>query len=154
MTTISERLRQIRIALKKTQAEMASDLGLGKATWQNYEYGVTSPNYPVLLDLAKQGFDMNWIVSGKGGMYQKSGISEGANFPTTFTTDFLQRAYEKVLKLYTEKGEVTPPKISEEIFEEVSHILQTAKTENETEVLLKHFLSRLERRVSTNPIRE
>ena len=146
MTTISDRLRQVRLALKKTQGEMASLLDLGKATWQNYEYGSTSPHFSVLLDLANRGFDMNWIVSGSGGMYQSAGIAEGTNFPTEYSTAFLQRAYEKILRYFTESNKVMPDNLSGEIFDEVSHILQTAKTEEESELLLKHYLLRLERK--------
>ncbi|MBN2676150.1 MAG: helix-turn-helix transcriptional regulator [Alphaproteobacteria bacterium] len=143
MTTIGDRLRQIRLTLNKTQDQIAKDISVGKATWQNYEYGTTQPSYAVLEDLSKQGFDMNWMISGKGGMYQNIGVAESQNFPSEFTTLFLQKAYESALKIYIEKAITIPEKFSQNLFQEVSQILKTASTENEADLLLKHYLNRL-----------
>ncbi len=60
---MEEKLKKIRLSLKKTQKEMSSLLGLGEITWQNYERGISKPKIETLKKLAKLGFNINWITS-------------------------------------------------------------------------------------------
>ena len=45
---MEEKLKQIRLSLKKTQKEMSALLGLGEITWQNYERGISKPKLETL----------------------------------------------------------------------------------------------------------
>lgn len=65
----SERLKNIREDLVKTQKEMASMLGIAPRTWQNYEEGIHDPSWKVIEGLVEMGFNANWILSGEGHMH-------------------------------------------------------------------------------------
>ena len=65
---ISGRLKNVRTALSKTQAEIGTALGLGKNTWQNYENAGQIPGGNVLAGLVRLGFNSNWILTGIGPM--------------------------------------------------------------------------------------
>lgn len=65
----SERLKNIREDLVKTQKEMAAMLGVAPRTWQNYEEGIHDPSWKVIEGLVEMGFNANWILSGEGYMH-------------------------------------------------------------------------------------
>jgi len=60
------RIKFMRETLGKTQKEMASLLGIGQRTWQNYEEGVHEPSWKALNGLAGLGINANWLLTGQG----------------------------------------------------------------------------------------
>lgn len=73
MNTLSARLKIAREALGKTQKEMSSLLDLSANGWQPYERGTSIPGGKVIEGLAKLGLNLNWIMTGKGEMWERKG---------------------------------------------------------------------------------
>ena len=67
-TGISDRLKSVRKAIGVSQKEMDPLLGLGKRSWQRYESDKNVPGSKVIAELARRGFDANWILTGQGEM--------------------------------------------------------------------------------------
>ncbi|WP_449246483.1 helix-turn-helix domain-containing protein [Desulfarculus baarsii] len=65
---IGARLQAIRKQIGLSQAEMDGFLGIGKRSWQRYENGINTPGGQVIVALVEQGFNANWLLSGKGSM--------------------------------------------------------------------------------------
>ncbi len=144
MCSIEARLKKIRITLGKTQSQMAKILGLGKATMQNYEYGSNTISTYVVQKLKDLGFDSNWLLYGKGGMYDSGlDVSESANFPADFSKKFLCDALDKMLIIHLQASKELEKGMANQIFNETSDILQRAQTEREAEIMLDNFLSRI-----------
>lgn len=68
--TLAERLRAARESLGYTQREMAKAINTNVQTWQVYEAGSSVPGGKVLEALARLGFNVNWLLTGKGMMKQ------------------------------------------------------------------------------------
>ncbi|KJR65649.1 hypothetical protein VY88_05825 [Azospirillum thiophilum] len=66
MNRLSERLKLIRIHLKETQKSMSRRFNLGENTWQTYELYGKPPKGETLAVLAELGFDINWLLTGRG----------------------------------------------------------------------------------------
>ncbi|WP_188055607.1 XRE family transcriptional regulator [Oryzomonas rubra] len=64
---IPQRLKEIRLFMGLTQSEMAQRVGVSNRSWQQYEGGA-KPKTDLLMELLKLGFDVNWILSGRGNM--------------------------------------------------------------------------------------
>lgn len=65
---LSGRLKMIRESLSKTQKEMADALDVTSTSIQGYERGSTLPGAKVFEALTRMGFDINWLLTGKGEM--------------------------------------------------------------------------------------
>ncbi len=146
--TMGTRLRRIRISLNRTQADMSRDLGLGASTWQNYELGTSSPNPHVLSALSKQKFNINWILSGVGGMYQTNFIADSSSFPPEFNSKVLEQCYHDAHDVYAKAKQTPPASFGGDIYREVASILNTAQTESEVQTLIRHYLGKLEQSLS------
>jgi transcriptional regulator with XRE-family HTH domain len=68
MKSIGERLRLIRDSLGLTQKQMAEHVGIGASTWPKLENESRLPEDRVLRQLYDEGFDLNWLITGLGGM--------------------------------------------------------------------------------------
>lgn len=66
--SVTDRLKNIRGQLGKSQKEMAALLSISYRTYENYEKGLNSPNWDVCESLAKLGFNANWLLTGEGEM--------------------------------------------------------------------------------------
>jgi len=65
---MKDRLKQIRQNIGKSQRDMATLISIAYKSWQGYESGDNVPGGNVLQSLAKLGFNINWILTGEGGM--------------------------------------------------------------------------------------
>ena len=102
--TIPDRLKKIRESMAKSQREMSIVIGGSKATWQVYEDGTSVPGGKALEALARQGFNVNWILTGEGTMRR-----EAANEP--LDEELLQAVLEAVEQSLSETGlELRPNK--------------------------------------------
>jgi len=64
---LNERLRSFRNdVLKISQSKIALLLQIKQNTYGYYETGKSNPPTKVLNSLSKLGFDMNWLITGKG----------------------------------------------------------------------------------------
>ncbi|MEX2498225.1 MAG: helix-turn-helix transcriptional regulator [Wenzhouxiangellaceae bacterium] len=61
-----DRVRAVRMQLRRTQPQMDQLLRIGKKSWQRYENGV-KPGSLVIAKLVHLGFDANWVLTGHGG---------------------------------------------------------------------------------------
>lgn len=78
MRTVAERLVAVRKTLGLTQPVFAERFGMKHRTYQRYEQGETQPRAEDLQGLAAVGVDVNWVLTGKGGLWV-----EGAGPPPT-----------------------------------------------------------------------
>lgn len=62
--SVCERLKIYRNSLKLNQAKFAAKLGKTQSYYSNIEQGKSRPSAEILLAVAKQGCDMNWLLSG------------------------------------------------------------------------------------------
>ncbi len=67
MELMGKRFTQIRKELGLTQREMAERFDVAHTSIRNYELGHT-PKGHVLNELSQLGYDLNWLISGKGRM--------------------------------------------------------------------------------------
>lgn len=70
--TIGSRLRQWRIALGLTQAQLAERLGVHIGVLKKYEQGLNVPGGEALAAIARTGVDMRWLLTGEGEMLPKT----------------------------------------------------------------------------------
>jgi transcriptional regulator with XRE-family HTH domain len=63
---ICERLKVIRKDLGCRQDEMAEKLGVVYKTYQRYEQGKNLPTITFLIEIAKIGYNLNWLITGHG----------------------------------------------------------------------------------------
>jgi transcriptional regulator with XRE-family HTH domain len=69
--TVHARLKIVRDSLGMTQKDVAKSLGISPRTWQDYEGGINLPGGKVLEQLARMGFNVNWILTGEGEIRQE-----------------------------------------------------------------------------------
>lgn len=74
---MKDRIIQVRKWLNKTQREMAALLGISYKGWQGYEAGDNVPGGNVLQAIAKQGFNINWLLTGEGPMFLTKSSAQG-----------------------------------------------------------------------------
>jgi len=72
MSEIRERFREWRTFRRLTQEEMASLIGTHVGMVRKYEGGHAVPGGLVLSMLAKDGLDINWLLTGEGWMIHES----------------------------------------------------------------------------------
>jgi len=66
---VGSRFCQFRRAINKTQQQLADELGIYQSTITNFEQGKTFPNLNYLYYFnEKYGLDINWLITGAGGM--------------------------------------------------------------------------------------
>jgi transcriptional regulator with XRE-family HTH domain len=70
MNDVGQRFTDIRKNLGMTQKEFAERLGVSAGAVQGYEYGKI-PKGEVLQTLLEMGFDLNWLVDGRGSMMRE-----------------------------------------------------------------------------------
>lgn len=68
MENFKDRLFQLRRHLGFNQEEMASKVGKSTPAWQSYERGISFPGGEVFRELHALGFNINWLLSGRGEM--------------------------------------------------------------------------------------
>ncbi|WP_333709417.1 helix-turn-helix transcriptional regulator [Tepidimonas ignava] len=66
--TIGSRLRQWRITLGLTQAQLAERLGVHIGVLKKYEQGLNVPGGEALAAIARTGVNMTWLLTGEGEM--------------------------------------------------------------------------------------
>ncbi|MDR3126831.1 MAG: helix-turn-helix domain-containing protein [Rickettsiales bacterium] len=129
---MGERLRRLRKVLGKSQKEMSAYLGLGEATWQNYELGISSPKAETIHILEQDGFDPNWIISGVGDMRKGALRVEEAQAAAPFGKMRgidRQKIFKIVLKALGDAMPGQPgDEIAAEAFRITSEILSAAET--------------------------
>jgi transcriptional regulator with XRE-family HTH domain len=100
--TLPERLIAIRKHLSLSQRKMADNLDSSLGALQAYESGKSVPGGNVLEQLARMGFDANWILTGEGEMIRGEGgyYFEGFSFESRLFIDVVQAGLEtKGIKL-------------------------------------------------------
>ena len=80
MENLKDRLFQLRRSLNLSQEDMALLIGKSTPAWQSYERGISFPGGEVFRELNKLGFNLNWLVSGRGDMRVDSSSDIGSNY--------------------------------------------------------------------------
>lgn len=87
----SENLKKLRFELKLSARELAEKLGVSTGSIQNYEVSKREPNYNFMLLLCELlNVNLNWFVTGKGEMFNKT--------PNEELKNELRREFEELLK--------------------------------------------------------
>lgn len=60
----SQRLEEERKRLKMSQDEVATLVGVSREMWGKYERGVAAPSVAKIIDFAKVGADVSYILTG------------------------------------------------------------------------------------------
>ena len=68
MPTLGSRLKALRQALGKTQAEVSASTGIPLPTWKKYEGSDREPGAEALVAVARTGVNLHWLLTGKGSM--------------------------------------------------------------------------------------
>jgi phage repressor protein C with HTH and peptisase S24 domain len=69
---LAQRLKVLRDHFGHTQQEMAVFVGGKLRSWQDYEAGRSAPSAGTLASLAMAGVNINWVLTGAGGMLHSS----------------------------------------------------------------------------------
>lgn len=81
-SSIALRLRELRIQIGfNRRSDMASHLGLPNSTYSAYEGDAGPPKVEWLVELARQGVNLNWLLTGEGEMLLSSATAEGTQAP-------------------------------------------------------------------------
>jgi len=70
LDSVRQRLSHVRGCAGLSQEVMASWLGIGLKSWQNYEYGNRSPNVRTLTALWQLGINPTWVLTGAGSVLE------------------------------------------------------------------------------------
>ncbi|HEX5393809.1 MAG TPA: helix-turn-helix transcriptional regulator [Rhodocyclaceae bacterium] len=73
--TLADRLKALRQALSKTQAEIADACGIPLPTWKKYEMGAREPGSSALAAMSVTGVDLHWLLTGTGAMLRSEGLT-------------------------------------------------------------------------------
>ena len=90
METQGNRLKKIRQHLDLSQKDMADKLGKVSATWSAYEVGKLPIPADVYMELEKQGFNIDWLKTGKGNMLSGSSASMLSVVPAADAVPFYE----------------------------------------------------------------
>lgn len=74
---MKDRIKEVRRALRLTQAEFGEKVGVKGNTIGNYEIGLRSPSEAVIFSICRE-FDVNedWLRTGQGEMFRQLSRSE------------------------------------------------------------------------------
>lgn len=125
MTSIGDRLQQIRASLRLNQREMAEHLGMPPRTYQDHELGKNTQKFAFIQHLVDRGFSADWLLTGDGSMIRPPpplrGLSEVPAVPfaskgVAFDQDLLKIVIEEIESVLNEAdAELTPDKKAEVI---------------------------------------
>ena len=90
METQGNRLKKIRQHLDLSQKDIAEKFGKVSATWSAYEIGKLPIPADVYMELEKQGFNIDWLKTGKGNMLSSSSASMLSVVPATDAVPFYE----------------------------------------------------------------
>lgn len=72
MPSLGSRLKALRQALGRTQAEMSAATGIPLPTLKKYEGSDREPGAEALAAMARTGVNLHWLLTGKGTMLIES----------------------------------------------------------------------------------
>jgi transcriptional regulator with XRE-family HTH domain len=96
MKTFEERIRHIRGTL--TMEEFAVFIGATKQKVHNYESGKVKPGFDIFENIAKAGYNVNWLLTGEGEIYNETENSKAVEFVKEITK--LKEKNENLKKVY------------------------------------------------------
>lgn len=70
---IKNRFREIRRTLGISNAQMSIRIGMYPSLWSQYEQGTKTPRFDTLQALSSLDISLNWLMTGEGSMFRKSG---------------------------------------------------------------------------------
>ncbi|HTH39786.1 MAG TPA: helix-turn-helix transcriptional regulator [Rhodocyclaceae bacterium] len=75
ISTVAARIKALRQAMDKTQAEIAAATGIPLPTWKKYETGDREPGAASLVAMATTGVDLHWLLTGEGDLWRQNSYS-------------------------------------------------------------------------------
>ena len=100
---IGERLRAWRRSMRLTQNDLATQLDVNKATLRRYELGLNALTTSHLTLLYSHGVNMNWLLTGEGGMLRADSPSPIEVSPAEKKINELAEALRKLREEAPEK---------------------------------------------------
>jgi transcriptional regulator with XRE-family HTH domain len=105
---IGGRFKQLRASLGLSTARMAEAVGLReRKSWEGYEAGHHLPNGSVLLVIAGLGYDVNWLLTGRGGMRFEATAARSTGLP--LDEALLRKVVVACERFLAEKGMAATP---------------------------------------------
>lgn len=133
--TIGARIRQWRLALGLTQAELSSRLGVHIGVLKKYEQGINIPGGEVLAAIAKTGVNMTWLLTGEGEMLSAKSEKTTENQQDSASLDALAgrhaRRWAKIIEL-----------------------VESAPTPEEAEAIIDEFFARARQQAELAELRQ
>lgn len=99
MTTFSQRFKELRLEKGLNQKEMADKYSLSRSTIQRYERNQDFPGGTFLIELALEGYNLHWLLTGDGNKLKFTPTSEAP------LTEDIRQWLEHVSQDYPEKQE-------------------------------------------------
>ncbi len=98
---IASRLKAVRESLELSQRDMAKKLEISLGGLQSYESGKSVPGGNVLESLARLGFNVDWLLTGKGEMTreERHQVPRSENRPDELLVNVVQAAIETAGKV-------------------------------------------------------
>lgn len=120
---IKDRLKQARNSLRMSQSKFAAICGIPQTTYSKYENGGSIPE-PIMVALAKFGFNLHWLITGEGPMYhnQSQGIvaevqetMETGYSPVPVRTGMLVSPSGRIETIEVGRGEILVPILNQRL---------------------------------------
>lgn len=130
--SINLRLKQLREKKKLKKIQISSLMGVDNSQYTRIESGKLQPTLNHLMELnSKLGVDLNWLINGKGTMFNES-YSEGVgmvvvNEPTAIYGDFQQEIIKLSKELEDTKQKFLESEIKRRYAEELLEKLTTGR---------------------------
>lgn len=120
---IKDRLKQARNSLRMSQSKFAAICGIPQTTYSKYENGGAIPE-PIMVALAKFGFNLHWLITGEGPMYHNQtqsivAVSEETDetgySPVPVRTGMLVSQSGRIETMEVGKGEILVPILNQRL---------------------------------------
>lgn len=156
ITPAAERFESIRTFLGMLQKDMALRLEVSRRSYTQYAVGELLPPTPALLKLAKEGFDVTWLLTGETPRY--SGAPDGKWMPSflipgqeawLLDEKFMAELLEGIANCYASAGKIPSyAELASSIARIVGDIAAVSKSAEQRDAALKLSLIQLRRQIS------
>lgn len=151
-TQVAERLKALRASWRLSQAEIAERMGVSLRSYQSYEQAIYKPKAEDIARLAEHGVDLNWLLTGDGGMFRGQREPAPMVAEPVINADVLARIADGVSGVFRQLNQTARPadivRLAVEIYPDVADLTDEAELRGALTVLLRHLRERLLRAAS------
>ena len=129
-TTLSQRLRLLRVASGMKQEDVAVQLGIGRSAYTYYELSRSKPDYDTLIQLAKMfHVSVDYLVGFSNfpdGSHREAGVADGSQESNIVNVRLLGELTKKERRMVFTYRQLAPEQ-QEEIVQEMEKMLPPKK---------------------------